>query len=389
MLELDTIHNLDATAFLQQCEPDSVHCMVTSPPYWGLRDYGVPGQMGLEPTLEAFLEGMVELFREARRVLHPMGTLWVNMGDSYAARMRQSGPEYAGEMTRSSKGILVDGKRPLPIGLKEKDLIGQPWRLALALQADGWWLRSDIIWHKKNPLPESVTDRPTKSHEHIFLLTKQPRYFYDAEAVRENVGNPTRRTNGMRSPDFLEGKSFYNKSTGGWDNYNETTTTSGRNKRDVWTVATQAQPEAHFATFPEKLIEPCILAGCPPKVCETCGIPHVRVVEKDTFDRTQDRLYVKGHNNPSGKVPGSNTRGMPNGNPRSLGWQPQCECEAGTQPGIVMDFFMGSGTVAKVAIQHGRRWIGCELNPEYIEIAERRLNKGVNVDMFTSAGLDV
>lgn len=213
----------------------SVHCVVTSPPYWGLRDYGVEGQLGLEPTPEEHVTAMVEVFREVRRVLRDDGTAWVNYGDCYAPSL------------------------PNGAGLKPKDLVGMPWRVAFGLQADGWYLRSDIIWAKPNPMPESVTDRPTKSHEYVFLLSKSPRYFYDADAVREPdsgraSGNGfAGRQGGARQTNVSGGRGREERHEPG----------SGRNLRDVWTVATHPFPGAHFATFPPDLIRPCIRAGCP------------------------------------------------------------------------------------------------------------------------------
>ena len=233
---------------------------VTSPPYWGLRDYGVAGQIGLEPTPAEYLAKMVEVFREVRRVLRDDGTAWVNMGDGYA-HGGGSGAQGSTSQRQGRSNVEAQedrSERRVPDGLKPKDLIGMPWRLAFALQADGWYLRSDIIWSKPNPMPESVTDRPTKAHEYIFLLAKSARYYFDAEAVKEaaeyageNGARPqtTRVTDGISCPDFLTNPSRYYPSS--------------RNIRTVWTVATQAYPEAHFATYPEKLIEPCILAGCP------------------------------------------------------------------------------------------------------------------------------
>jgi DNA modification methylase len=241
-----------------------VHTCVTSPPYFGLRDYGHAGQIGLEPTPDEYVAKMVEVFREVRRVLRDDGTVWLNLGDSYAnngVADPSSVGGFTGERIRAGKKGTMDSRpRKIPEGLKQKDLIGIPWRVAFALQADGWYLRSDIIWHKPNPMPESVTDRPTKAHEYIFLLSKSPRYYYDAAAIYEpavsegprgwNLLNDTEkgpnggndRWRGERALDWAE---------------------KGRNRRTVWTVATMPFSGAHFATFPPALIEPCILAGCP------------------------------------------------------------------------------------------------------------------------------
>jgi len=244
---------------------ESIDCVVTSPPYWGLRDYGLDNGIGLEATPEDFCANMVEVFREVWRVLKPTGTVWMNLGDSYATNGQTGGQNN----NTPSDGKHIEGFRSARYsnqhtpktaisGIKPKDLLGMPWRVAFALQADGWYLRSDIIWSKPNPMPESVSDRPTKAHEYIFLLTKNPRYYYDADAIRENAQNwgIRDRTNGK---DHNEGTGLQPHS-GLTDSNNAE---SGRNKRTVWEIATQPYPEAHFATYPEKLVEPCILAGCP------------------------------------------------------------------------------------------------------------------------------
>lgn len=241
---------------------ESVHCVVTSPPYWGLRDYGADGQLGLEPTIDKWVENQVAVFREVRRVLRGDGTLWLNLGDAYATGAGKVGNcPGGGAQGANWKGPMTAPNRMPQPGLKPKDLIGQPWRLAFALQADGWWLRSDIIWHKPNPMPESVTDRPTKSHEHVFLLAKSARYYYDAEAVRE-VGCCPGANSQRKDAGKLEQKEdpvrFKTRPVGRTCGYPER-----RNLRDVWTIPTHAFPGAHFATFPPKLVEPCVKAGCP------------------------------------------------------------------------------------------------------------------------------
>ena len=248
------------TVLRERFAPESVQCCVTSPPYWGLRDYGCEGQLGREKTPEEYVSKMVEVFREVRRVLRNDGTLWLNLGDSYA----REGGNSAG-VPRHWDGRASDpgghhDKRPnaSKINLKPKDLVGIPWRVAFALQADGWYLRSDIIWHKPNPMPESVTDRPTKAHEYLFLLTKSERYYYDAEAIREDGPTYIRKASGYVG---FNATHTGNNQKGGFADRD--TITEGRNKRTVWTVATSPYAEAHFATFPPKLIEPCILAGCP------------------------------------------------------------------------------------------------------------------------------
>jgi DNA modification methylase len=260
------IINGDCREVLRTLEPESVHCVVTSPPYFGLRDYGVAGQIGLEPTIDEYVSEMVGVFREVRRVLRSDGTLWLNLGDSYAGGgtigRNDTTPEALERRaaiygTGTGSGSLVGkgGNRPKVESLKPKDLCGIPWRVAFALQADGWFLRQDIIWHKPNPMPESVTDRCTKSHEYMFLLTKSARYFYDHEAVKEKGVEPDRKRN-----DRIGGARGHTvrHSEGAIMGASET-----RNKRSVWTVATAPFKQAHFATFPPALIEPCIKAGCP------------------------------------------------------------------------------------------------------------------------------
>ncbi len=279
---------------------------VTSPPYFGLRDYGHEGQIGLEQTPEEYIEAMVEVFRCVRDVLADDGTLWLNIGDSYAGSGKgrnADGTHQEGGKQGTSRGT-VDGKltKAHAPSCKPKDLIGIPWMLAFALRADGWYLRQDIIWHKPNPMPESVRDRCTKAHEYIFLLSKSPKYYYNHEAVKETAvggssGNKVRTDATVRSPHFKKGTVA---SGVPWEGKEK------RNRRSVWSVNLKPYKGAHFATFPPALIEPCILAGS----------------KKDD---------------------------------------------------IVLDPFMGSGTTAAVALQHKRQYLGCELNPEYKGLQEKRI----------------
>jgi len=303
---------------------------VTSPPYFCLRDYGHEGQLGLEQTPEEYIAAMVEVFRCVWDVLADDGTLWLNIGDSYAAA---GGAQVQGtKQTKGSQFGAWNGEtRKPPPGIKPKDLIGIPWLLAFALRADGWYLRQDIIWHKPNPMPESVRDRCTKAHEYIFLLSKSERYYYNAEAIAQPLAESSKQRlaqpnlANQRGSDRVPGKTNGNmKAVGprfggnkyGDDDREESRTKSGNewngnngkaNKRSVWTVATRPYKGAHFATFPFALIEPCILAG--------------------------------------------------------------------SRPGdVVLDPFMGSGTTAAVAKQHGRQYIGCELNEEYWPLQEARIH---------------
>jgi DNA modification methylase len=313
----------DALTGLREMEPESAQTVVTSPPYWGLRDYGIEGQLGLEATPEEYVAALIEVFREVRRVLRKDGTVWLNLGDSYAASRSYQ--------VRDNKHVDVGNvmAASVPPGLKPKDLCGIPWRVAFALQSDGWWLRSEIIWAKPNPMPESVTDRPTRSHEQIFLLTRSERYFYDADAVKEPMsdvslqrlsqpnileqpGGPKDPMNGNRShrkalnnqAERLIKHEKWKSRFEGWDKYDRTL---GRNLRSVWTIATEPYPDAHFATFPKALVEPCI--------------------------------------------------------------------KAGSKPGdLVLDPFAGAGTVGVVALRLGRSFLGIELSPSYCEMAERRIH---------------
>jgi len=311
----------DAADVLSTLPEQSVQCVVTSPPYWGLRDYGVEGQIGLEPDLVAYGKALERVFAQVRRILRQDGTLWLNMGDAYTSGGRES---YDTTSSNKSNSAVCGMERR--IGGKPKDLIGLPWQVAFMLQATGWYLRSDIIWHKPNPMPESVKDRPTRAHEYIFLLTKSQYYFYDAEAIREpgawsgkapagwdtgsgSHGTTHRTGREKRKHPVPRGSAQpHSGFNGKWDHMTtQEQRTMGRNKRSVWTVATRPFPEAHFATFPEKLIEPCILAG----------------------SRAGD---------------------------------------------VVMDPFMGSGTTGVVCAKHGRRFVGVELNEEYLAMAGRRID---------------
>ena len=345
-IHINSILQGDSLQMLKTLPDNCIDCCVTSPPYYGLRDYGVKGQIGLEETPEAYVQKLVDVFHEVKRILKPDGTLWVNIGDSYAAQ-RGGSHQPAETLGGGKHGYMDDGaitnrgrgegynptRNASAIGVKHKDLIGIPWMLAFALRNDGWYLRQDIIWHKPNPMPESVKDRCTKSHEYIFLLSKSPHYYFDYEAIQEEATGYDGRKDTM-----LKGSKKYtqecmpgmqkqemaSRAHERWKFKNlqdkgQTTQTMHerraegkqdilypvRNKRDVWRVPTKPNKEAHFATYPEELIKPCILAG--------------------------SRI-----------------------------------------DGIVLDPFFGSGTTGRVALSLNRNYIGIELNPEYIKIAEKR-----------------
>jgi DNA modification methylase len=326
-------HIGDCRVLLARLPEGCIQTCVTSPPYWGLRDYGVEGQLGLERTPEEYVAAMVEVFRGVRRALRDDGTLWLNLGDSYASNAGgydESGSAGAsGVVSKKTRSAVLKGRsRTPPSGLKPKDLVGIPWMVAFALRADGWYLRSEIIWAKPNPMPESVTDRPTKSHEHLFLLAKSQRYRYDADSIRE----PHSSWSGEIRDGYRGGKGDERRDApvavvggvlpSGRKEAHATGTRSGanlssayaggppgnplgRNKRDVWTIATEPFDGAHFAVMPPSLVEPCILAG----------------------SRVGD---------------------------------------------LVLDPFFGSGTTGMVAEKHGRRWIGFDLNPAYEKLQRER-----------------
>jgi DNA modification methylase len=362
----------DALTELRLLPDESVHCVVTSPPYFGLRDYGVAGQIGLEPTPAEFVAVMVEVFREVRRVLRKDGTLWLNLGDSYA---RQGGTQGGG----NRELLHLEGKQrrmgALVSGLKEKDLIGIPWRVAFALQADGWYLRQDIIWSKPNPMPESVTDRCTKAHEYLFLLSKSARYHYDAEAIKEPAVADHPSGNGYKR----DARKTYQNGDGSprgndeqWKGVDGT-----RNRRSVWTVTTKPFKEAHFATFPPDLIEPCIKAGCPRDCCAKCGAPLLRqtsrgVDAKQVNGSSLDR-FGTGDAGVHRKVGGQYQKWLDENPKITTGWLPSCSCDADLVRGTVLDPFAGAGTTGMVADRLQRDAILIELNPKYADMAERRI----------------
>ncbi len=404
----------DVREKLRELPEESVHCVVTSPPYWGLRDYGVEGAIGLEPTFEEHLETLVTVFREVRRVLRKDGTCWLNYGDSYAgswgAQSRnnpcvETSTLSNGQVYAAPKGTRTGSTERTP-GLKPKDLMMMPARVALALQADGWWLRSEIIWAKPNPMPESVTDRPTSAHESahekVYLLTKSARYFYDAEAVRVPMAEATLSHGQWKTGPRARHRANCDESAAAWNprksdkqrshsrrhaGFNnrwdalskEGQQATGANLRNVWTISTFGFPGAHFATFPPKLVEPCIKAGTSEKgCCSACGVPWARQVEdteayrrqkaiqRETEDRTLESQGVARHfSNTPGVVSDRTTKG----------WEPSCSCDAGDPiPCTVLDPFGGAGTVGLVADRLGRDAILIELNPDYAQMAERRIH---------------
>jgi len=397
---------------LRQLPPDSVHCVMTSPPYWGLRDYGTPpvkwavegtdnhgdiweGSLGLETTVGAYVAHLVQVFREVRRVLRPDGTLWVNLGDSYMSHPPGSKDNlnhmggFQGKRLRDHAEYqdALDGintPRELSDGLKDKDLVGVPWRVALALQADGWWLRRDIIWHKPNPMPESVTDRCTTAHEYVFMFTKTSRYFYDADAIREPcVSGPSDIRKMEEQKSRISAKhlthdsgplaaanpnSNIGKKRGVGSPY-------GRNRRSVWLIATEPYKGAHFATWPEDLVEIMIKAGTSEKgCCPACGNPWVKILARE---RIPDRRYrVQKRPNDTIEIahgPDGRAGNRYLTNLWSTGWEPSCACNQPPVRCTVMDIFSGSGTTGAVANRLGRDYIGIDLGTKYLELAKARI----------------
>jgi len=355
-------------------------------------------QLGLEETPEEYVEKMVEVFSEVKRVLKDDGTVWLNLGDSYngSGKAGNKNSEYYKKHTEFGKPAKNKDKIGIPTnvkGLKPKDLVGIPWRVAFALQQDGWYLRQDIIWHKPAPMPESVTDRCTKSHEYIFLLTKSPKYFYDIDAIMEIATGFDGRKDTMfkGSKKYKDsGHTFHERGHQRWKyknlqydgqqnhSFHESraegkadTLYPVRNKRSVWTINTKPYKDAHFAVFPPKIPELCIKAGTSEYgECGECGKAWGRIIKKDrqpTRPAYNSKTFgveptVHGNRDPLRHVTKSQT----------MGWQPRCECDAKRVPQIVLDPFFGSGTTGWVAQRLGRKWIGIELNADYIKIAEKR-----------------
>jgi len=440
----------DCLEVLAEMEAESVQTCVTSPPYWGLRDYGtasweggsdecdhvgdplasaastltgnrgegvrpgdklttngrpyretcgkcgarrVDAQIGLEESPAAYVARMVEVFREVRRVLRDDGTLWLNLGDSYFATGKGPTPPTG-----------IHGKNGTPYSvhgvyrhetLKEKDLVGIPWRVAFALQEDGWYLRSDIIWSKPNPMPESVTDRPTKAHEYLFLLAKSPRYFYDYEAIREPlVSTPEQYAKAGKS--VRENHAFGSVAARPLGPSSFATVPDGRNARSVWTITTKPYSGAHFATFPPELPERCIKAGTPEAgCCASCGAPIERVIVatgpdgrkaemkgRKAYDENGQPLIGDNALEDDALIRGSFTASRGLLKRETAGFRPSCGCDAGVVPAVVLDPFSGSGTTAFVARQLARRAVGIDLNAEYLDLAADRLKQ---LSLFSEA----
>ena len=371
---------------LAQMADESVHCAVTSPPYWALRDYQVEGQLGLEPTFAEFQEKMVTIFREVRRVLRSDGTCWVNLGDSFVQGAtgktnNKKSLDASGGNTAWQKSRSWSTSMP---GLKRKDMLCMPFRIAMALQADGWWLRQAIVWNKVNPLPEAVKDRCVNAHEYMFLLAKSERYFFDVEAITEpTTGNAHSRGHGVnkkagRNSRFhvLQDVQHVGRSrprerqnAGFSAAVNELV--ERRRKRSVWSVALEPSKEEHTAAFPRKLIRPAIRAGASIHgCCSVCGAPYVREVKTvRTATRPGRNTKVTGDS----MVDGNRDTKRHITSVETLGWIPSCACEGHTLvPCTVLDIFMGSGTTAIEARAQGMNAVGIELSPKYVQMALRR-----------------
>ena len=393
----------DVIEQLRTIADQSVQCVVTSPPYWGLRDYQQDGQIGLEKTPDEYVVRMVQVFAEVRRVLRDDGVVFLNLGDSYASGEIGRHDRSDGVNCDYSRGRTSQGKRKqvkLNTGLKPKDLVGIPWRVAFALQADGWYLRSDIIWAKPNPMPESVTDRPTKAHEYIFLLTKRSAYYWDQEAVREphaagdwsDIAEGMHKMNAERRAK-IDGVDSMTPQAGGRDKqFINGPHPAGRNLRTVWTIPTQSFAEAHFATYPEELVRRCVAAGTSERgCCPACGMPWVRKVAESTqLDQGRQSWGCGPKTTGIGPVEGVSTLHHTKQS-RTIGWHQQCKCPRDAQtappqakPCTVLDPFMGSGTTLFVACRMGRDAIGIDLNPDYCDMAERRIGHGLHPSTYCS-----
>lgn len=378
-----TLHVGDAATKLRELPDASVHCVVTSPPYWNLRDYGVAGQIGIEPTIGDWIAQLVAVFAEVRRVLRPDGTLWLNVGDAYVGSgsgrqgagglmANRSIVDARGSRRRSGKHSYIDSarpERPASAG-RLKQRMGLPHRLVFALQDHGWWWRDEIVWHKRAPMPESCRDRCTMSHEFLFMFSPRASYYFDQEAIREPVA-------GTAHPVTI-------------DKSAATTSRAGR-KRSVWTIGPEPTREAHFATFPTKLVEPCVLAGTSADgCCPACGAPRRRIVRKGAADLTHQRACG---GDAQGEYHGKATKDFAGARAEdaaavkarilagmcervTVGWVRTCkpQCAGGPPvPCTVLDPFTGSGTTGVVALGLGRHFVGIELNPDYAEIARRRI----------------
>jgi len=367
------IHQGDARKTLSELPASSVHMVMTSPPYFGLRDYGEEGQIGLEDSLDEYIGELVDVFREVRRVLRPDGSAWLNLGDSYA----QTG-------SGQSKGSYKESTdAPDPRGEKfsRKNKMLVPHRVAIALQDDGWVVRNDVTWVKPNPMPSSVKDRLNTTTQQVFHLTPKPDYWYDLDAIREEHAEVSHER-------MKQGATNHETTWGMNDDFDEDKLChpAGKNPGDVFEVTTKPFPEAHFAVYPPELCEKPIKATCPPTVCAACGSPYEREVERESIEdagRSDDAQYVQSgtrEEKDAHRQLGGNYQGaLENRDVEMKGWQQTCDCDTdATEAGIALDPFAGAGTTALVAKDLGRRFVGIDLNDEYVAMAQKRL--GLTVD---------
>jgi DNA modification methylase len=398
----------DALAVLKTLPSNYVQCVVTSPPYYGLRDYqtsviiptrtdmpdcrhkwvALPPesqykayceicdafkqdqQIGIEETPEQYVQKLTAVFREVRRVLRDDGTLWLNLGDSYARSNSDIDNKMGSvEFARPSRTEVKRPPHGIPDGIRPKNLLGIPWKVAFSLQADGWILRQDLIWEKPNTMPESVKDRCTKSHEYVFLLAKSEKYFYDAEAIKVPSKQPgrTRTIAGLKTRDIPLGDPNYRSGSEQWRG--SITDSETRNARSVWSIATRACKDAHFAVMAPELARRCILAGSAEKGCEYCGTAWDRIVE-----HTPMVIGPKAGSYGSRTTDGLSGTMVSPSETHTVGFEPGCMCDnIGSGKSIVLDPFSGAGTTAYVASKLGRQYIGIELNPQYVELSQKRL----------------
>jgi len=372
----------DALTTLKTLPDNAVQCCITSPPYYLLRSY-LPDdhpdktlEIGLEETPQAYVARLVAVFHEVRRVLRPDGSLWLNLGDTFANDTKFGG--HPGGKHQADLHAMIRPRHSTR--LPAKSLMGIPWRVAFALQDDGWILRSDVIWAKANPLPEPVTDRPSRAHEYLFLFVKQPHYYYDADAIREPLAPRTHTTYGSRHRP--QGNDALGKVKS--DNWGRTIATrqpkrtpdgaiAGANKKSVWLLASEPFSGAHYAVMPTRLVEPCVLAGSSPSACEVCGAPWQRVTKRDLMVR---RPGPKAGSYGSRTTDGISGTMLTPARYATLGWQSTCTCPdmTGTGQCVILDPFCGVGTVALIAARHGRSYLGIELNAVYLALAHQRLS---------------
>lgn len=367
----------DVREKLAELPSDHFHCVVTSPPYWSLRDYGVAGQLGLEPTVQEYVANMVDVFREVRRVLRPDGVCWVNIGDTY---MSSAGGKdgtgsrgYSSQVSSATQASVITGRQRRPVdGLKAKDRVGVPHRLVFALQDDGWWWRDEVVWHKSQPMPESVKDRTTKAHEFIFMLSKSPRYFYDVIAASETA-----------TCDRIRGPAIHPDAVSTNGNAGLSRRDSGgiRQPRSVWKIATQPLKAAHFAAYPPELVRRCLIGSVSEKgCCPMCGAPWVRVTQKHrraTRPGVESKVYVNAPVNEESPLQSHSGDICGNRDPQrhvteviTTGWRQSCKCEPlDPVPCRVADPFHGSGTTMKVCERLGLSYTGIELKPEYVQLS--------------------